>query len=92
MNLNIGSQMTQEEIEAYAKRMLALLREAKEGPFSIDPRPGVVLEIIRVCGRPIAKAEQEMIAEARRNAEVPRRGPSPVIASDLAFNRREPIE
>lgn len=60
MNMTIGSQMTQEEIEAYAARMLALVPAAEYAA-----QAQIVLQVIGACGRPIAAAEQAMIAEAK---------------------------
>jgi hypothetical protein len=69
MNVSIGSQMTQEEIEAYAARMIALagLNFPGAGARPFDPAmcaqftTNIICQVVAACGRPIAKAEQEQV-------------------------------
>lgn len=86
--------MTQEEIEAYAKRMLA----ASGLPYTLEGlddgvkmqlqslRVNIVAQCIAACGRPIAKAEQNMIAKAQEAFDRGRAsGPAPILMRDGAF-------
>lgn len=99
MNVSIGSQMTPEEIEAYAEQMLAAsgLPDSLEG---LEPgaklqlqsmRVNIICQVINACGRPIAKAEQEQMAimteNMKRGMQPPgtRQGPSPVVLREGAF-------
>ena len=65
MNFNIVTQMTVEEMDAYARTMI----ERAGADLTPVQRVAIVTEVIRVCGRPIAKAEQEMIATVKAQME-----------------------
>lgn len=71
IGMNIGSQMTQEEVIEYARRVLTVAGLDKPAPAMNEAqheqlRAQAVLAVVQVCGRPIAKAEIAAIAKAEK--------------------------
>lgn len=77
MSAQISSQMTQDEVIAFAKRVLELAgvessAVALDDPQRLQSRTHLLATVISVCGRPIAAAEQAQIQKAQ--AEFERQG------------------